>query len=680
MPITVFPSSVGGSDDFQASPRPTVKPIEERAASLVHPASVGGDAPPAVTPEPVSTVPLASSLEEIGASEQLRAFTIPAFLASVGAMFTFQDNEVGDILKDQFPGTKIEPDVEGNLVATFPGGKQFAINKPGISGQDIVKLIGSIGAFTPAAKAATIGKTLGQKVIAGVAGAGATEAAIQTGQEALGAEFTPSDVALSAGLGGAAEVVVPAVQTIRQGRQARQIGAAADDIAQVAPSVQAAREATEETGIPLFQAQQTGVPAQLEKQSFVAQLPAGTRSAVEGLKTQNKAAGDAVENFINSIAPPEAVITGADKVRTAAETAIKATVRARKEASSPIYKQAFRRQRKGQLDDINTDALKTKISQMAKQFSPDGEIAKNLNSSLKKITNAGGNLQKLHLAKTEIDQTINAFGADSVGNTTKRFMTDIKKDLTDELVKQSPSYRAARDEFIRLSPEVTKIQESIIGKIAALDDTQLKQVSSKLFDAAETNPQVILKAKKAITDVDPEAWSQIIRVELEKRLGLLKSGGEDFSVENIPGQLFRALFPNDKNTKVLMNALDADQKKNLTFLKTALGRAKQGRPGGSQTAAREEIKAELKGGVVQGIRKFFDKPISSLVGTGVSTLTGASAEAAFNSRVAALSKALYDPTWKAEMKQLRALDPNSPAAGRALTQLLDDITITEENE
>jgi len=620
--------------------------------------------------EPQATpVPLASSLEEIGAAEQLNQLSIPSFLASAGALFTFQDKEVGDILQTQFPGTKIDKDEEGNLVATFDDGKQFAINKPGVSGQDVAKLIASIGAFVPAARLAALPKALFQKITAGAAASGATEAVIQAGQAAIGGEVDATDIALSAGLGGVAETVLPAIQGARQASQARGIGAATEDLAQVAPTIAAAREATAETGVPLFQAQQTAVPALLEKQSFIAQLPAGTRSAIDGLKTQNKAAGDAVETFINSIAPPEAVITGADKVRTAAQTAVAATTRARKEASSPIYKQAFRRQRKGQLDDIDTSALQTKIREMAKQFDPKGQIAKNLTSSLEKIKNAGGNLQRLHLAKTEIDQTINTFGVDAVGNTTKRFMTDIKKDLTEQLVKQSPSYRAARDEFIRLSPEVTAIQESIIGKIANIDDTQLKQISGKLFDPAQTNPQVIAKAKKAITDVDPEAWNQIIRVEFEKRLGSVKPA-EDGSIANLPSELFRAIFGNDKQTKVLFRGLDETQAKNLKYLQTVLGRARLGRPGGSQTAGREEIKKELKGGAIQSLRNFFRGPVGSAVSVGE--------EVAFQRRTAALSKALFDPTWKAEIAKLRKLGVDSPAAARALTQLLNDIEIIEE--
>lgn len=699
MPLLI-PKSVGGTAEVQNMPAQKVEPIESRANKLVIPESVGGsfkqEAPEPVEKPKTGVMDIFSGAERIAATPELG--TLPEFgstpegdalLAAIdggdtkaaakisaGFLSTASPQAQLEIIQSAIPDAVFETTPDGSTIIetkTASGGtRRSVLNRPGFSPQDLTTSIAQVLAFIPSAKIAALGKTLLQKVGLGAVTAGATAQGLQeVGISGLGRETRdPTETAIATGLGGAAELVMPAIQGVRGMRQTAQVGAAKDEILQTAQSVKAAQEATKETGIPLFKAQQTGIPAQLEKQSFVAQLPAGTRSAVEGLKAQNKAAGDAVENFLGQIAPDSAVVTGAENVRTAAQNAVAAKVMARKEVSSPIYKQAFRRQRQGKLDDINIDPLKTKISEMIKQFDPNGQIAKNLQASLDKLNNAGGNLQKLHLAKTEIDQTINSFGADSVGNTTKRFMTDVKNDLTDQLVKQSPSYRAARDEFIRLSPPVTKIQESIVGKVANLKDDQLKQVSNKLFSPAETNPAVILNAKKAIQDVDPEAWSQIVRVELEKRLGSVKSTQEAGTVDNLPGQLYRALFPNEKSTKILMNSLDAEGKKNLTYLQTALSRARLGRPGGSQTAVREEIKKELRGGIAQAFRNFVRAPISSA--------SSVLEDAQFNSRVAAMAKALYDTTWKADMKSIRALDPNSPAAARAMTQLLNDIQSTEE--
>ena len=181
-----------------------------------------------------------------------------------------------------------------------------------------------------------------------------------------------------------------------------------------------------------------------------------------------------------------------------------------------------------------------------------------------------------------------------------------------------------------------------------------------------------MDAKKAIQDVDPNAWDEIVRTELERRLGSIKSTTEAGTVENIPGQLYRALFPNEKSTKVLINSLDGEAKKNIKYLQTVLKRASLGRPGGSQTAAREEIKQELRGGIYQSLRNLFKNPINTLASTGE--------DAAFNSRVTALSKALYDPTWKAEMSKLRSFNPDSPAAARAMSQLIKDIESTEPSK
>lgn len=646
-------------------------PAQAVSPELQPPAQETGIADIFTGSERIAATPELGTLPEFGITEE---GDVPRI--ALGLLSTFDPKAQQDIIQESIPEAVFETTPDGSTIIEVPtedgGTRRSVLNRPGFSPQDLTTATAQVLSFITAARLAGLGKSLLQKVGIGATASGATEQALQETGVALGREERdPLGTAAAAVTGGAAEAVVPAIQAFRASRQAARIGAGAEELEQVVPSVQAAQEASEQTGVPLFQAQQTGVPAQLEKQAFIAQLPAGTRSAVSGLTQQNRAAGNAVEEFLGQIAPDSAVVTGAEQVRTAAQTAIASVKRARSEASSPIYKQAFRRQRKGQLGDIDTSALETKISQMARQFDPKGQIAVNLKAALSKLQSADGNLQKLHLAKTELDQVVDTFGEGAVGNTTKRFLSDVTRDLRDELVRQSPSYRAARDEFVRLSPEVTAVQDSIIGKVSALDDTQLKQVTSKIFDPSNTVKN-IRDAKKVITDVSPDAWDAIVRKELEGRLGSIKSTAEAGTVENIPGQLFRAIFPNEKKTKVLFDALDDEGKKNLKYLQTALRRASLGRPGGSQTAGREEIKRELRGGVFQSLRNLFRAPIN--------TIASAGEDAAFNKRVSSLSKALFDPSWKAEMKKLRSFSPKSPEAGRALTQLINDIESTEPAE
>jgi len=667
-----------------------VQPVEAAAPVLEQPAAPQetGIADIFTGSERIAATPELGTLPEFGITEE---GDVPRI--ALGLLSTFDPKAQQDIIQQAIPEAVFETTPDGSTIIEVPtedgGTRRSVLNRPGFSPQDLTTATAQVLSFIPAARLVGLGKTLLQKVGIGATAAGATEQTLQETGVALGREERdPVSTAIATVTGGASEVVVPAVQAFRGARQAARVGAAADEIEQVAGSVRAAQEAAEQTGIPLFQAQQTGVPAQLEKQAFVAQLPAGTRSAVEGLKVQNIAAGEAVEDFLGQIAPDQAVVTGAERLRTAAQGAVAKLKNIRAEKASPIYREAFNEAKEaGTLVDIKP--VIDQINTVSAKFSDSGTVLPILTKAKKIIGGANvdkpiktvaegvsrdkrNNLKRIHNAKMEVDELIEQMkGKGNLGPTAERELIGIQEALLRQMDAISDRYAEARQVFADASPEVVKIQNSIIGKVANLDDTQLKQVSTKLFDAAETNPSVIAGAKKSIQDVDPGAWDEIIRVELERRLGSIKSTAEAGTVENIPGQLFRALFPNDKSTKVLMNSLDAEGKKNLKFLQTALSKARLGRPGGSQTAAREEIKRELRGGVFQSLRQFFKAPISTLVSTGE--------DAAFNRRTAALSKALFDPTWKAEMKALRKFSPNSPAAARAMTQLLNDIEATEPN-
>lgn len=592
---------------------------------------------------------------------------------------TYDPLEVSRIIQANFPDIRQTEDEKGNIILNNnKTGAQVVVNKPGFSYLDLIQGGSAMAAFTPAAKAAALLPTAGKVIATGATGAGLTETAIQTGQEALGGEFDISDIASSTALGGAGEAVMPAIQAVRGARAKGRLGAEQSELASTRESVEEAVKASEAVGGRLFKAQQTALPSELEKQSFIGMLPAGTRKATEQLKSQNKEAGNAVTDFLGQIAPDEAVITGPAKFRTAAQSAIEKTKHIRSERASPFYKEAFQEGADVDLKPVN-DLISDKLIDLPE----GGEIAK----SLKKASNlmkgkaikdeageiVGHNqptLKQLHNAKLEIDQMLNKFGENSLGNTTKRELTEVKNALLDQIDEASPMYSNAKEKFAEATPNVIKMQDSIIGKVADLTDNQLKTASRNIFDAAETNPSVIKNAKKVINDVDPDAWNQLLRSEMERRIGSVRADLDTSTVENIPGQLYRAMFGNKKQREVLYNAVDGQTRKNMRFLETYLKRASLGRPGGSQTAGREEIKAELRGGVVQGIRNFFSAPLKVTSEIGGDVM--------FDKRVSAMSDAMFDPQWKAQMIDLRKLDSSTPASARAMTQLLNDIEDSEE--
>lgn len=146
----------------------------------------------------VSGIPLARDLPEIGAADEMNALNVPSFLASAGTLFTFDDEEAANIVKKQLGGDVVK-DAEGNWIARLPSG-DYAINKPGVSGQDIAKFGATGGAFGKTTQLAYQGlKPAGLAAKAGVealAGAG-TQAAIEAGQAGLGGEFDSNEVLLA---------------------------------------------------------------------------------------------------------------------------------------------------------------------------------------------------------------------------------------------------------------------------------------------------------------------------------------------------------------------------------------------------------------------------------------------------------------------------------------------------
>lgn len=126
-------------------------------------------------------------------------------------MTTSDPVELGMILENSFPGhIEVRVSPEGVPVAkNLKTGYEAVINKPGMSGMDVLQTIGLVGQFLPAAKATAIPKALAGRSMAGAATSGLTQHAAEKVQEASGGEYDPEDVALATAFGGAGEYIVP---------------------------------------------------------------------------------------------------------------------------------------------------------------------------------------------------------------------------------------------------------------------------------------------------------------------------------------------------------------------------------------------------------------------------------------------------------------------------------------
>jgi hypothetical protein len=147
--------------------------------------------------------PEMQKLSEIGDAPEMNAMSWPAFKTSLGLLATGNEDNEKKIIKANIPSATFSEDSAGNTIVNLPSG-QYALNKPGISGQDIAKGLFDIAAFTPAGRGASI---------AGVAAkSAATEAALQEAARQTGAgDIDLKDVALSGAIGGAGKGIESAL-------------------------------------------------------------------------------------------------------------------------------------------------------------------------------------------------------------------------------------------------------------------------------------------------------------------------------------------------------------------------------------------------------------------------------------------------------------------------------------
>ncbi|MFH2237320.1 injection protein [Citrobacter freundii] len=153
-------------------------------------AGLGAAMRDAVTGESRMT-PEMERLQNVGSAPELNSLSTDALRAGWGQLFG-SDASQEKILQSM--GGKIRQDEKGNSIVTLPSG-EYALNKPGLSPQDVTSFLANALAFTPAGRAGSVaGATLKS---------GATDLALQGVTQAAGGEdVNPVQTAISAGLGG----------------------------------------------------------------------------------------------------------------------------------------------------------------------------------------------------------------------------------------------------------------------------------------------------------------------------------------------------------------------------------------------------------------------------------------------------------------------------------------------
>jgi hypothetical protein len=283
-----------------------------------------------------------------------------------------------------------------------------------------------------------------------------------------------------------------------------------------------------------------------------------------------------IDNLLNSAAPAD--VNYAPAVRDAANSVIDSQQKALSDTAQPLYDKAY-----------SQTVPQAAIDTLSSQDPTIGNAINNVLQDPRYQFELNGyqpnSIKVLDLAKRNIDGQISAAQGTAMnpGNADlARVLTASKQRLVSATDGFSPDYAQARQTYSAGSPAVNQLRNSPLGKIADLDDTQVKNIPKIIFDPAQTDPNVLANLRDQISSVNPTAWNGIVRNEMERRLDSATPGApgsqfysqvlaknRDFNqfltaTQNIPGAQLKLM----DMRKAFQNLI------NPTTAKTAAGLAK----------------------------------------------------------------------------------------------------------
>ncbi|MGL5219588.1 MAG: lytic transglycosylase domain-containing protein [Plesiomonas shigelloides] len=228
---TVESMAANPFDQFDTAPE--VAPISGAEAPQQEPQSLLGKAASVIGEAFTGSermTPEMQQLEPVGNAPELNELNLQA--AKMGLAQLFGSDKSQEQILQQMGGV-ISQDERGNTIVELPSGR-YALNKPGLSPQDIASGVAQVAAFAPAAGAGTVGRA--------ALGAAGTEAVTKGLVEAAGGEeVNPIDVAAAGALGGAGKFGEKAIGAAYRMASGKPTGDAA-----------IARQFAEEQGVPLM--------------------------------------------------------------------------------------------------------------------------------------------------------------------------------------------------------------------------------------------------------------------------------------------------------------------------------------------------------------------------------------------------------------------------------------------
>lgn len=262
----------------------------------------------------------------------------------------------------------------------------------------------------------------------------------------------------------------------------------------------------------------------------------GARQLVDFGKTRTEGQVERIGKLLDDISPDESTAAGA--IRESAKKIIRDQQDALSKQAGPLYKIAHKTKLSAKtVKNLKSDPV---LSAAAARVQKNPLYKKALDG-------AGPNdLKFWDIVKGEVDDQIET-AVKSGGRNSSRLLTDSKRTLTSLLDEASPEYSAARAIYGEGAKPLQQLREGVVGRIADLEDSQLKNVSKILFDANQTDPSVLGQVRKQFIKENPDAWKRVIRNEIERRLDAVKA-------DRTGSTFYNTILAKDRDFRMFLNA------------------------------------------------------------------------------------------------------------------------------
>lgn len=492
-------------------------------------------------------------IADVGLQKFLGEDGLDTFITAAVGLTTFNEKEFGKILSSRHPQIGITTTKEGQTLAVNnETGTVVNLNKEGLSMIDIFQGLGVVSAFTPATRAAgaapaAFTSLLGRQAPAAITRAGvggaagvATEAGIQSAQEAAGGTFDKGDIALAGAFGGGSELIGPLLASPINKLRSVQRGAE-ETLEQTGR-----REAFEAAKLNPTRAQVTRDPGDFQGQSSIEKTdPTG------GIARQLEEQEQILQGKTRQLADltgGEAVSSTSSPINEIIQRSIDAD-----DKISQLYKAA--RSRSPGVEDIPT----TKLSKLTKRLSGQDTLSGGVVSGVKGELEARGLIDNFGIST---DKKINTVEAEELRNTINTFFKESGENAPrgNQLIRE---FKEALDE------DVFKVKGEDLFKEARKSKADFEQGLNRAkihkFDSSKTNLIRDLLNNKSTINPDKFVQDTIFRAkfraedinQLKLFLNQTESGRAAWkdvraqTIAEIEEQIFRGPLGSDGKTRAL---------------------------------------------------------------------------------------------------------------------------------